>query len=511
VNVFDANVRLGRLAASRGRYFATADDLVGAMDQLGIARALVYAALARESDCLRGNQLLLELIGNQPRLLPCWVARPHAESPESLVEEMDRHDVRALRLFPRSGHYSVKPWCLGPLATTLARHAKVLLLDFESPSWSEEKIDWEGVYELCSSQPKLPVVVCGVSMASPANYRGFLQDCPNLHLEISQLCCPGEIRKLAETGLEEHLIFGSDLPTRHAGAPLTLVGMEALDETQRRMILGGNFERLLRLTPEPMARTPRRPDWPDIVDTHVHLGGWNHSTSAPGRAEDTVRDMDRCGIRAVVATSLWSCFGEVALGNDDVALACRTFPGRIYGYITLDPKYPDEVRDQLTRFGDNSAFRGIKLHCGTHGVPLTDDAQVQILAFAHERKMPVLVHGNFTVEPWRGLCHRYPDASFIVAHVGGAGPDAKPALDLARLAASTKNLYFDLASTKNYFGFLEELIELAGAEKILYGSDHPLMDFGFELGQVLLSPIDKEKKDMILSQNARRLFNLNQP
>ncbi len=508
---FDANVRLGRLAGSRGHAFDTAEELLDVMDALGIARALVYAALARESDCARGNQLLQEKISGHPRLTPCWVGIPHRESPGRLVEQMNACKVPAMRVFPNTGHFSIRPWCLGPLARALADAKKALLLDFEGPAWTDDRIDWEGVRQLCVDCPHLPVVVCGITIASPSNYRGLLRECKNLHLEISQLACPGETRRLAGEGFADRLIFGSDLPSRHAGAPLTLVGLESLDEGSRRMILHDNLAGLL--TPSGIAvesPQPRAiPRCSPIIDAHVHLGGWNHSFADTGRAEDALREMDRCGISAIIATSLWACFGEVALGNADIAAACSASPKRIHGYLTLDPKYPADARQQIKQYGQNTHFRGVKLHCQTHGVDISDSRCAGILAYANERQMPVLVHQTqISPRPWKDICQRYPHAHFIVAHVGGCGPDNGDALELVRLAAQTENLYFDIAATRNHFGFIEDLVAHAGAKKILFGSDYPLMDFGFELGQVLFSRINPQDKALILSGNARRIFQL---
>jgi len=508
---FDANVRLGRLANSRGPWFRGADELLAAMDELGVDRALVYGALAKESDVLRGNALLQEQIQGEARLIPCWVGIPNREPCRDLIARMREHSIPALRLFPQTSHFSIRPWCCEALAKALSEEGKVLMVDFDGPGWSNDGIDWEGIQQLCLAVPELKLVVCGVTMASPPNYEAFIRQCPNLHLEISELVSPGEIKRLVEAGLGLQLIFGSNLPKRHAGAALTMVGLENLKAEARDLILNGNLQRLLMLSEENEPVVPIReiPHFPDVVDTHVHFGGWNYSAAASGRPADTVRDMDRCGIQSAIVTSLWSCFGEVPLGNADVAEATKAFPGRIYGYLTLDPKHPDEFREQIDRYRGDPGFRGIKLHCGTHGIRLNDPQCREILEFANEKKIPLLIHEEFDLPEWKDLCLSHPDATFIVAHVGGGGPDHAPARELARLSRTVDNLYFDLAATRNFYGFLEDLVELAGPEKILYGSDHPLMDFGFELGQIFFSGIGEAEKQMILSGNARRIFKLN--
>jgi len=506
---FDANVSLGRLAGWRGKHFEAAEDLLKAMDDCGIARALVHSSLARQSDFARGNQLLLEKIRGHDRLEPCWVAIPNRDEPQKLMAEMDRFSVRALRLFPQSGHFSIRPACMGKLAEALSRSGRVLFIDFEGTGWTDDRIDWEGIHALCSAYPELKVVVCGVTMAGPTNYRGFLADCENLHLEISQLMTPGEIGRLADQKLARRLIFGTSLPVRHPGAPLSMVESSTLEEGDARSILHDNLARLLGMAPSDGGFSGPRPTrWPGIVDSHVHLGGWNNSAADTGAAADTVREMDRCGIASAIVTSLWSCYGEVRLGNAEVKRACQEFPGRLYGYLTLDPHYPEEVREQIELYDGDPHFRGIKLHEDTQGFRVEEPLCADIFQYADRRGIPLLLHSRPEAPIWQKLCPAYPKAKFILAHLGGFGPGHADALRFAELAGTLENLYFDLASTRNYFGFLEQLAALAGSEKILYGSDHPLMDFGYELGQVFFCQLSDAEKRRVLGGNAQRLFGL---
>jgi len=507
--IFDANIRLGRLAASRGPHFNTGADLLETMNHHGVAAALVYSALARESDYRAGNELLLKQIAGHERLVPCWAVVPNRDDPAEFVRQMSDCDVPAVRLFPTSGHYSIRPWCIGELAQALRDGGKTLLIDFEGPHWAADGIDWEGVDLLCGAYPELSIVVCGPSVAAPTNFMPIMARRPNLYLEISQLICPGQIPLLVERGCGNRLLFGSDMPTRHLGGPLNMIDREAITEEQRRAILHDNLARLLCVNPPATtASRERLRGLTNVIDTHVHLGGWNNAMAGSGKAKETIRDMDRCGVSAVVVTSLWSCFGDVAEGNRDVARACAEYPGRIYGYLTLDPKRPSEVTEQIAAYADNPAFVGIKLHGATHNVAITDPLCDPILSYAGEHDLPVLIHGNFIAEPWRTVCAKHPRTRMIVAHVGGCGPDMAGGIELARLCREFDNLYFDIASSRSFYQFLEELIDLAGIDRILYGSDHPLFDFGFELGQVVHSSLSDRDKQRIVSGNAMRLFGL---
>jgi predicted TIM-barrel fold metal-dependent hydrolase len=528
-HIVDANIRLGRLGASDGPSFDEPADLLRFMDQNAIAHALVYHALARESDFIAGNQLLTQqLQHHRDRLTPAWVIVPNRQPDEALIRQLDEHDIPAVRLFPLTGHFSVAPWCIASLAQALSDAGKLLLIDYETVSWAADATDWRAIDELCTAFPKLPILLTGVAAAGPSNYRPLMLRHPNLHLEISKLPTPREINHLINQGCAARLIYGSDMPIRHFGAPLAMLNLLDISPQQRQDILANNLTKLLSRTPSSRHNQPRprldnsairytfeQPEsFGKIVDTHVHLGGWNPSMAGAGTPADTIADMNRCGIQRIVATSLWACYGQVARGNQAVAAAAQAHPGRIHGYITLDPKHPEEVRQQLDTHGSNPAFLGIKLHGQTHAVNITDPRCQPILQYAHDRQWPMLIHGNFHPEPWQQVATQYPNANLIVAHISGCGldtPSSPGALAIARLCRKHDNLYFDIAASCSYYACLPELIKLAGADHILYGSDHPIFDFGYELGQVFHSSISQEDQHHILHQNAHRLFAFTQP
>jgi predicted TIM-barrel fold metal-dependent hydrolase len=52
------------------------------------------------------------------------------------------------------------------------------------------------------------------------------------------------------------------------------------------------------------------------------------------------------------------------------------------------------------------------------------------------------------------------------------------------------------------------LVQEAGAERIVFGSDVPLMDPGYQLGRVLGSLLSADEKRRILYENAARLFRI---
>ena len=77
---------------------------------------------------------------------------------------------------------------------------------------------------------------------------------------------------------------------------------------------------------------------------------------------------------------------------------------------------------------------------------------------------------------------------------------------MAEFARDHANYYADLAGSARRRGALEELVELIGADRIVYGSDSPLFGFAYQTGRVLGAGLAETDKHLILRGNAERLF-----
>jgi len=77
-----------------------------------------------------------------------------------------------------------------------------------------------------------------------------------------------------------------------------------------------------------------------------------------------------------------------------------------------------------------------------------------------------------------------------------------------KVAREYEQYYLDLAGSVLLYGGLETMVERAGAEKILFGTDVPFIDPRPGLGRILCARISDDDKRKILGLNAKRLFDL---
>ena len=88
--------------------------------------------------------------------------------------------------------------------------------------------------------------------------------------------------------------------------------------------------------------------------------------------------------------------------------------------------------------------------------------------------------------------------------MGGAG-DWVSGIRLAKLR---DNIILDTTGTVTDSGMVEEAVDGVGPERVVYGSDMPLLDPVSQLAKVRTADIDEESKRLILGQNITRILKL---
>ena len=505
--IIDANAGLGRFTIGSGSDFAETGKAIQHLRSAGINEVLVYSVLSRETAAEEGNAIVLEECKKHPELIPSCVITPYEMDIDTSLSMMQKNDIRIVRIFPEAGHFSIYPSIIGPIVEKLQMSNKVLFIDFEANHWSSNSINYDAIYQLCRAYPKIPIVLVGSTITGTRNYPNLLEQCNNLYLEISQMFQPEGIFRLVKKGFGKRLIFGSDFPLREPASLLNMLKYSGISQEELQNICSGNLLRLMNIKYNNDFFSLKAPIKREIIDLHVHQGKINPVPSGTESADGIIRNMDRCGIKAALVTSSWSCYGDVKRGNKAVCEDCAHYPGRIFGYLTLDPKYPEEIKSELNLYGDNPAFRGIKLH-SQHGVDIADQRHNIIFSFADKKGWVLLCHASYDPIKWKKICTTYKKAKFIVAHSGTCDPKDETIFRLAKLARKCKNLYLDCAGSGMAPGALERLTVVAGAEQITYGSDFPLFDFSYETGRITSSSLSEEEKNLILYGNAKKILGL---
>lgn len=103
------------------------------------------------------------------------------------------------------------------------------------------------------------------------------------------------------------------------------------------------------------------------------------------------------------------------------------------------------------------------------------------------------------------LAPMYPRAHFVATHVGGSWDFAEALIPVIR---RHPNVYADPAYPVTPCGIIEYLMQMAGADRVLYGSDALLIDPASQIGWIGWARIPVEDKRKILGLNLARLLGI---
>ncbi len=245
-----------------------------------------------------------------------------------------------------------------------------------------------------------------------------------------------------------------------------------------------------------------------IIDSHGHCGPYSDFYIPRGSSPDAiVENLDTLGVECVFLSANVAFKSDFSRGNAFVAEATKNFPGRIYGYVCLNPVYGDEMIPELEKYKNTPGFKGIKFHISINKTPFGSYKYEPAYRYAAEHNLPILHHtyGVNDLVALSAVAKQYPETKFIAAH-SEVGIDS-----VERIADAVNpldNFYVDTALAGASEGSIELLCKYVDTKKILYGTDCGFYSPNFSLGRIAMADIDDEKKLDILGRNAEKLFGI---
>ena len=238
-------------------------------------------------------------------------------------------------------------------------------------------------------------------------------------------------------------------------------------------------------------------------------------------AEALIGTMDQARVsRAVVMGMGWTDRVLAREVNDYIIESVARHPGRLSGFCSVNPVWGDDALAEVERCA-RAGTKGIgELHPDTQGFDITDEAGLApLMAAARRLGLPVLVHASEPVGhqyPGKGATTPYKLYRFIenfqsntivCAHWGGGLPFYALMPEVSEVI---KNVYFDMAASPFLYRseVVHTVVDLVGPDRILFGTDFPLIQPQRLLRQVKESGIDAADVAAILGGNAARLLGL---
>lgn len=227
-------------------------------------------------------------------------------------------------------------------------------------------------------------------------------------------------------------------------------------------------------------------------------------------ADAAIAALDRNGISAAITAPMHRTDRDFDRANAGVGQAAKESEGRLVPLARVDPWDGKLALRQLTGAVTEFGARGLFLHPAEEHFRINDPRVRSLAMLASELGVPIVVATGYQglsepvqITQFARWCTTVP----VILTNGGqynisglSQADAGLALELENVYVHTSGVYRD-----DWIGLVASKF---GAERILFASAAPVMDFTYELRRVQLAHVSEEAKTLMLSENVLRLFGL---
>jgi hypothetical protein len=220
-------------------------------------------------------------------------------------------------------------------------------------------------------------------------------------------------------------------------------------------------------------------------------------------AEELIASMDEDGVDvSVIANYGWATQRLCVEINDYILESVARYPKRLVGFCAVQPNSGEAAMAEIERSVRGGA-KGIgELRPDLQKFDFLNEQVTPLIELIGKNKLIMLIHadepaghaypgkGSVTPNVLYPFIARFPHLTIVCAHWGGGLP----------FYAASPFLY----SSQIY----SQAVQLVGGEKVLFGSDYPLLKQRRLLNEINSSSLPDDIKNLILSGNAQRLLGI---
>jgi predicted TIM-barrel fold metal-dependent hydrolase len=283
----------------------------------------------------------------------------------------------------------------------------------------------------------------------------------------------------------------------------------------------------------------------DAIDVHVHIEIDLHGhlslpdehaeaaakyfatdQSLPTLPEIAAYYRERRMAAVVFTVDMESYTGHPAISNQEIAEGAAEHPDVLIPFASIDPAKGRAGARELRRLIEDHGVRGIKFHPSVQNFAPDDGSAYPLLEVAQELGVPALFHTGQTGIgadlPGGGgirlglsnpllldeVAATFPDLTIIMAHPSFPWQD-----EALAVATHKQNVFIDLSGWSPKY-FPPQLVRYANSllqDKVLFGSDYPLITPDRWLADFDKLEIKPAVRPKILKDNAVRVLGLGTP
>ncbi|MBA7564439.1 hypothetical protein ES708_06102 [subsurface metagenome] len=238
-------------------------------------------------------------------------------------------------------------------------------------------------------------------------------------------------------------------------------------------------------------------------------------------ADELIASMDKAGVDISVIVNIgWTTHELCVETNDYILESIARYPQRLIGFCTVQPHSYEAAITEIERCA-KAGIRGVgEIRPDIQLFDLRDEEVIEpLIKVIRKHKLILLTHASEPVGhnyPGKGaitpdmlypFITSHPDLTIVCAHWGGGLPFY--AL-MPEVKQAMNNVFFDTAASPFLYSpqIYNQVIQLVGAERILFGSDYPLLTQSRLLEEIRSLDLPEATRDLILSGNAQRLLGI---
>jgi len=248
---------------------------------------------------------------------------------------------------------------------------------------------------------------------------------------------------------------------------------------------------------------------------------YNSEKSKLAGADDIVSVMSEEGVDiSIVFGFPWKNPDTARMHNDYIIASVGKYPEQLKGFCCVDPSWhgaADEVERCL-----EAGLSGVgELAFYNSGIDQDTIENLEpLMALCLEKEVPILIHTNepvghqypgktqITLSEIYNLAAQFPDNNLVLAHWGGG---IFFYMHLKKEVKNTlKNVYYDTAASPFLYNtkIYRSALLLAGKDKILFGSDYPLLKPSRYFQEIEKEGLSEDDRAKLLGENVANLLGI---
>jgi len=248
---------------------------------------------------------------------------------------------------------------------------------------------------------------------------------------------------------------------------------------------------------------------------------YSDSKAKIATADELIASMDEGGVDISVILNIgWTTHELCVETNDYIIDSVSRYPQRLVGFCAVQPQSPKAAVAEIERCA-KAGIRGVgEMRPDIQLFDLGDEVVMEpMVEVLKKHQLVLLLHasepvghdypgkGGITPDMLYPFITSFPDLTIVCAHWGGGMPFY--AL-MPEVKQAISNVYFDTAASPFLYTpeVYNQVIQLVGADKILFGSDYPLLAQRRLLEEIKALDLAEETKNLMLSGNALRLLGI---